>query len=104
MLRLDGTKKTAVVAPTEASSVASWRTGRLVYADAPLSRLAADLRRTTGLKVEVAPPISGHLFSGVIVLDGDQEALMARVGALVDAHVERTGGSWRLVTRRPSAH
>jgi transmembrane sensor len=104
MLRLDGRKKTAVVAPTDASSVASWRIGRLVYADAPLSRVAADLRRTTGLKVAVAPPISGHLFSGVIVLDGDDEALMARVGALVDAHVERTGGAWRLVPRRLSAH
>jgi len=104
MLRLDGAKQMAVVAPTDASSVASWRTGRLVYADAPLSRVAADLRRTTGVEVEVAPPISGHLFSGVIVLDDDHEALMARVGALVEAHVERTGGSWRLVPRRLSAH
>ncbi|KAL0582381.1 hypothetical protein ABG067_007768 [Albugo candida] len=50
------------------SDVASWRQGRLVYANAPLAVVAADLARYTGVAVTVDPLLRERRFSGVLVV------------------------------------
>lgn len=51
-----------------ASDVAGWRRGRLVYADAPLDVVVADLSRYTGKGVSVDPRLRNRKFSGVLAI------------------------------------
>lgn len=103
-LRVDAGSRKAVVGATDAASVASWRSGRLVYSDAPLSRIAADLSRNLGVQIGAAPSIARRPFSGVILLDGDKETVVKRVGALAGVHAERTGDAWLLGTERDASN
>ncbi|MCB8828430.1 hypothetical protein LJD47_25800, partial [Escherichia coli] len=51
-----------------ASDVASWRRGRLVYADAPLDVVVADLSRYTGKRVSVDQRLRNRKCSGVLAI------------------------------------
>lgn len=80
------------------TDVAGWRDGRLTYSDEPLSAVAADLSRNLGVDVTVAGN-AGRPFSGVILLGARDEALMRRLGPLLDVDVRRSGEGWTLVAR-----
>lgn len=70
------------------SGVGAWRSGRLVYREAPLWRVADDLSRATGAAVAVDPAVAGHLFTGAITLaQADRETLARRLGAVLDVTV-----------------
>ena len=94
MLREEGGR--VVVARVEARSVGAWRQAQLSYGSATLPRIAADLSRNLGVAVRVDPRLSGRTFSGVIMVDGDQERLFRRVSALLDVKAERSGDGWLL--------
>lgn len=96
-LSADRSKVTVgVIAPTE---VATWRSDRLVYRDAPLVRIAADLSRNLGTPVRISPDIAQQRFSGVIMLGGDQAALLPRIGAMLDVATTHEVDGWRLSSR-----
>lgn len=71
----------------DAAGIGGWRKGRLVYESAPLAVVAADLARSTGVPIAVAPEIATTPFTGVIVDDGDRARLFARLGPLLDVDV-----------------
>ena len=81
---------------TPAAAVGAWRESRLVYSSAPLSRIAADLSRNIGVPVAVSPEVATATFSGVIMLDADQERLFRRVSALLSVDARRSGEGWVL--------
>jgi transmembrane sensor len=76
--------------------VASWRRGRLIYDDAPLTSVASDISRYTGNRVELAAALDGRRFSGVLVI-GDGSHLVSDLTAVANLAVERDGA--RIVLR-----
>ena len=86
----------AKVGRVEADGIGAWRENRLVYTNAPLSRVAADLSRNLGVAVRVEEGMAERPFSGVIMLDGDRGAVLQRVSALLGLAPRRTGDGWIL--------
>lgn len=62
--------------------VGSWRHGRLVYDEAPLTLVAADLARYSGRTVTVDPALADRRFSGVLQV-GDGSRLFGDVSDLM---------------------
>lgn len=100
-LRADDGGAVATVGRTAPASIAGWRTGRLVYDGAPLSEVAADITRSTGLILEVEPELAARPFRGVIALDGSREAIANRLRLLLDVRIERYGARWKMLAKRP---
>jgi transmembrane sensor len=88
------------VAKTSEREVGSWRDARLTYSNAPIARIAADISRTTGVRIEASPEVASRTFSGVIIVERDRDRLLRRVAALLDVDVRRSGDAWLLTSRR----
>jgi len=85
------------VRDVEAATVGGWRTGLLVYNGAPLGDVAADLKRTAGIDVEIAPDAEALVFRGALVIDRDRARTMADLAALSGTRAERRGDGWVLM-------
>jgi len=73
--RQDGRDEMRDIAVTDA---ASWRTGRLVYRDAPLSEIAEDLSRYGSVPISVEPGVANLKVTAVLKLDAE-EAMVDRL-------------------------
>ena len=78
----------ATLSDIDNRDIGSWRAGRLVYADAPLSLVAADLSRYAGAPVTVDADIAMRHFSGVLAIR-DGSRLINDLSALAGLRVER---------------
>lgn len=78
------------------SAIGSWVEGRLVYRDRPLPEVSVDLSRALGIAIDLAPDVSPRTFTGVIQLDGDDEAVRARVARLLGLRVDKTADGWTI--------
>jgi transmembrane sensor len=81
------------------ASVASWRSGTLVYDNAPLSLVAADMARYVGTSISVDPAVAGLRFSGGLEI-GDGSRLVERLEQFVAVRAEEGPDGIRLVARR----
>lgn len=99
VLRRTGTR--VAVERRAPGSVGGWREGRLNYAGAPISTVAADLSRSTGLAVRADPSVASRTFSGTVALGGDRERLIQRASALLGVSARREGEGWVLTTAQP---
>jgi len=97
-LRVQGSQ--ATLSHISPGSVGSWREGQLVYVDAPLRTLAADIQRTRGLSVRVDPSLAGRRFSGTIEVSGPDSELVRRVAVLTGTEALRVQGGWALTSPR----
>lgn len=77
-----------VVRRVEAATVPAWRNGVLVYQDAPLSDVAADLGRYLATPVKLGPGTEGMSFSGVLRIS-DGVSMIDRLEAFLSLHAER---------------
>jgi transmembrane sensor len=77
----EGSSDTVVMAanPEEAFS---WRTGRLIYRDRPLSEVVADLTRYGADEVRVTGPAADLKFTGVLAVD-NQPSMVRRLTSLL---------------------
>jgi transmembrane sensor len=91
--------QTAEVRPMGEGQFASWRQGRLVYDDAPLSLVAADLSRYSGRRVTFDRALRSRRFSGVLAI-GDGSKLVGNFANIMDLDIRPVDGSVRLVPRR----
>jgi transmembrane sensor len=91
-----------VLVQVDARTVGSWRDKRLSYSGAPLSRVAADLRRNLGIQVRVDPAIADRRFTGLVQLDGGQQLLFERLSALLGVRAVRRGEGWMLTSGVPN--
>lgn len=89
--------RTAVRRTIAPDDVASWRQGRLVYADAPLPLVASDLARNLGVDIRVSANAAGSRFTGTIQLDAEPRILLPVVGRLVGGEVQRVDGVWTIM-------
>jgi transmembrane sensor len=81
---------------TSADAVGGWREGRLVYAGEPLSQVAADLSRTLGVRITVAPTIENRPFYGTIMLDRTGPELLRRLAPALDVAVVPGPDGWTM--------
>jgi len=89
--RLDATGDSPPeVTPIAPAAVASWRQGRLVYDNTPLTAVTHDISRYTGSRVDLAPGLDNRRFSGVLVI-GDGSHLVSDLAAVAGLAVERDG-------------
>ncbi|MBU3077599.1 FecR family protein [Sphingomonas quercus] len=86
----------ARLGPVQAGDVGSWRGGRLVYSNAPLSIVAADIARYSGKAITVDPAIGDRPFSGVLAI-GDGSRLLANLSDLMAISYQEKGGSVRIM-------
>lgn len=70
-----------VVSNVKPDAVASWRDGRLAYDNAPLTRVASDISRYTGKRIDLAATLGDRRFSGVLVI-GDGSHLVSDLAAV----------------------
>jgi transmembrane sensor len=75
-------------------SIGAWVDGMLVYDRAPLADVAADLTRTTGIAIDLAPGLEQRRFSGVIQTRGDPASLRERVAAVLGLTVDAHEAGW----------
>jgi len=78
-----------------AGEVGEWREGRLTFHDAPLSEIAADLSRATGVGFAVSPRSAGRRASGSLMVEPlrrDPRAL----GPLLGVTVRHNGAAWEI--------
>ncbi len=88
-----------VVGRRSAEAITGWREGRLVYANATIAQIAADLSRNMGVEVSAEAGVASRPFSGVIRLDRDPERLFGRVAALLGVEARRSDEGWLLTER-----
>lgn len=88
-----------VSAHVGAASVGGWQRGRLFYDDAPVSRVTADLARSTGQKVRLDALAAGRHFSGSIGLGGPPASLIPHAADLMGLGVKRQADGWLLTAR-----
>jgi transmembrane sensor len=91
---LDGAQVlTATAAPP--GGAGGWTRGQLVYLDASLTEVAADLRRSTGLAISTSSAIGARRFSGTLsIVDVRRDPKV--LGPLLGVQVRPVGSGWRL--------
>lgn len=91
-----GEGQTAIVRKVDPASVASWRDGRLIYDDQPLSLVAADISRYTPDPISVDPAVADVRLSGILLIE-DGSHLVDQIKALLPVDSRPEAGHVRLV-------
>lgn len=95
-LVVDRSTGTAELRP--AGEYGTWRRGRLVYDDAPLALVAAEVGRYAGRRVVLAPDLAARRFSGVLTI-GDGSRLVGDLARLMDVDAHENDAVVRLASR-----
>ena len=85
-----------VLERSDSKAVGGWQQGRLNYSDASLSRVAADLSRSLGASIRVAPELAERRFSGALVLDRSGDAQLPRVARVLQVRMQKAGAEWTI--------
>lgn len=88
-----GTVQLAAVAP---DTVGSWRTGRLIYNNASMDEIAADIARSLGVPVRAAPDVSAMHFTGTILIDRNAGQFFTHAAPLLGVSAHQQDGAWML--------
>jgi transmembrane sensor len=78
------------------AAVASWRQGRLVYANAAMGEISQDIARSLGITLTTTPGARAMRFTGTIRLDKDPARFFAGAAPLMGLSAIRTGDGWVL--------
>ncbi len=92
----DDDSKPPVVQDIDVASIGGWRSGLLVYNDAPLAIVAEDLKRTAGMDVQVAPAAAALSFRGALIIDKNRNRTISDLAALSGTKAQRQGDGWIL--------
>ena len=97
-LTLDPQSGTALIGAVAAEDAGAWRSGRLSYDSVPLTLVAADIARYSGVKVAVAPLLRDRRFSGTLIV-GNGETALRDLSQLMGIGLAGGDGAYRLVAR-----
>jgi transmembrane sensor len=99
LIHVDGAAGSSVK-PVDVDAALAWRSGRLVYEDAPLETVVSDLNRYFPTPIRVKDRKTAELrFSGVLVLDSEG-AVVDRLQAYMPVAAVRTNGAIWIGGRR----
>lgn len=77
-------------------AVASWRQGRLVYANAAIADISQDISRSLGVTLTTSPGARAMRFTGTIRLDRDPARFFGQAAPLMGLTAIRQGNGWVL--------
>ncbi|MET0250333.1 MAG: FecR domain-containing protein [Sphingobium sp.] len=77
-------------------SIASWRDGRLVYANAPVAQIAQDIARSLDVRLTTTPGARAQRFTGTIRIDRDPVRFFRDAAPLLGLSAHRDGNGWVL--------
>jgi transmembrane sensor len=90
----------SLVRAADAEEAFGWTSGRLVFRDAPLSEVAADLQRRYARPVRVADAETAQIrLSGVLTLD-DEASVLRRLSAFAPVDARRTSDGAIVLQKR----
>lgn len=90
----------SLVRAADADEAFGWTAGRLVYRDAPLGEIAADLQRRYARPMRLADAETAQIrFSGVLTLD-DEAAVLRRLTAFAPVDARRTDDGAVILQKR----
>lgn len=92
----DNDSQPPAIKDVDIASIGGWRTGLLVYNDAPLAVVAEDLKRTAGMEVRISPGAADLSFRGALIIDKNRNRTIADLAALSGTKAERQGDGWIL--------
>lgn len=84
-------------------AIGSWQSGVLQYTNAPLDRIAWDLRRNLDVKIGTGPDAGKLRFTGSLAVDGPPEEVFARIGPLLGVNFMPDGAGWMMAPADGSA-
>jgi len=84
------------VMPIAPEAVASWRSGRLVYANARIDEIGEDIARSIGVRLTATPGAAAMRFTGTIALDKDPARFFTGAAPLMGLTAIRQGDGWLL--------
>jgi transmembrane sensor len=90
----DGTA--AELRATSPESVGGWQGGQLIYDGVPLGDVAAEISRTTGVKLRTAPGASAIIFRGALQTGNDPARLVNDLAALSGTRATQDAEGWTL--------
>ncbi|CAM3196610.1 hypothetical protein SPAN111604_09905 [Sphingomonas antarctica] len=80
-------------------AIGGWRRGRLDFQGVPIATVAADLSRTLGIPIVVAPALAQQPFTGTIAVDRNPERMRVRLAALLNVDAQPAGRGWAISAR-----
>lgn len=86
----------AQVRPVSPAVVGGWWSGQLVYDGVPLGEVAADVERTTGIRIRTSPGAAAVLFRGAIQTGTDESRLVGDLAVLSDTRATQDARGWTL--------
>jgi transmembrane sensor len=84
------------VTRTAPAEVGAWRGGQLVYRNATLDRVAADISRNLGIRLRAGKGTGAIPFTGTISTQGGPGAVIERIAALTGTRATRADDGWTL--------
>ena len=99
MLRRSDASQVVEVSQVDPAAVGAWRSGHFVYRDAPLWRVAEDVARATGQRIQVDPNVANREFTGAILAPANRSAFSDHLGAVLDVTVAQQGNGLYLKAR-----
>lgn len=91
--------KVEPVLPVEAATVAAWREGQLVYVDAPLSEIIADINRYSRTEIVLADPALGEVRYTAAFNASEADSMLGMIQASLALEERHEGG--RIILQAP---
>lgn len=85
-----------VLSAVSAAAVGGWQAGQLIYDGLPLGDVAAEVERTTGVRIRVSPGAAGIIFRGALQAGGDETRMVEDLAGLSGTRATREAGGWTL--------
>jgi transmembrane sensor len=77
-------------------AVGGWQGGQLIYDGVPLGDVAAEIGRTTGVRIRTAPGAASILFRGALQTSTGEARLVGDLAALSGTRATQDAGGWTL--------
>lgn len=85
---------TVVLHEAPVAAVGGWRSGRLVFQDAPLADVAGELSQSLGEPVILAPGLGERRFSGILRLERDHTDTVDQLVHILGLKSRRSANGW----------
>ena len=95
-LSRSGSRGQPVLRKANLLAIGGWRSGRLEFDNASIANVARDLGRNIGRPVVPADNLKGVRFTGTLMVEGNAQDVLLRVGPLLGVSFVPEGGYWRM--------
>jgi len=85
-----------VLSAVSPAAVGGWQAGQLIYDGLSLRDVAAEVERTTGVRIKVSPGAAAIVFRGAFQTDGDERRMVEDLAGLSGTRATHEAGGWTL--------